>query len=424
MKKKLLLAAVLVMAAAMIFAGGQKSGGSGGTTLTVWDFKYGEETTGKVFRELDKMFMEKHPGVTINHVAQPEAEYYQLLASAFRAKNDLDVVMIHPESRAWNLMDFFEVLDPYITAEKGNYSGNTLKVMAAPSDPGKIRMLPLTNQGMGVYYNKLNFAKAGLDPNKIPSSWNDFIAACDALKKAGIPPVIYGTPHGICFTYRVLMATLYGPKLEGFRNGTANFTDPEYRKATAAIKELFDKGYVNVENASISYFTDAIEIFKSGKGGFFFGLNSDIAHWKDFGGALGYDNVGYFSSPLLPGAAYPNAQISQGAGIGWAAVNYGKNKDLAIEYIKHYTSGQGAKMFMDASGAIVPNSSIPVDSSNKLLGTIMNQMSKNPAPDYMQILPGAMENDYYALQNLFFLSKEISIDEYINRVQALYKSVL
>ncbi|MDR2952546.1 MAG: extracellular solute-binding protein [Treponema sp.] len=423
MKKKLFLAMVLVSAAAMLFAGGNQ--GSSGATLTVWDFKYGEETTGKVFRELDKLFIEKHPGVTINHVGQPETNYYQLLASAFTAKNAVDVVMIHPDNRAWNLVDFFEVLDSRITAEKANYSSAALKACSASQDPNRdIRMLPLTAQGMGVYYNKANFIKAGLDPNKVPSSWNDLLAACEALKKAGIPPYIMGTPHGICFTYRVILATLYGDRIEGFRNGTANFTDPEFRQATLAIKELFDKGYINVEAGSISYFTEAIDTFKAGKGGFFTGLCSDIGHWKDFGESLGYANVGYFSSPIITGARYPDAQINQGAGIGWAAVNYGKNKDLAVEYIKHYTSGQGGKMFMDASGAIVPNSTIPVDSSNQLLGTILKKMNSNPVNDFMNIIPGGMVDDFYNYQYLYFISKEISIDDYIKQVQQLYKNLL
>ena len=419
--KKLMLTICLLLAAAMIFAGGNRQSGSG-TTLTVWDFKYGEEGTGRVFRELDRMFMDKHPGVTINHVAQPETEYYSLLSSAFRARTAVDVVMIHPESRAWQLADFFEVLDTHITAERGNYSAATLKAMSPPND-SRVRMLPLTNQGMGIYFNKTNFQRAGLDPNKIPSSWNDFLASCEALKNAGIPPVVFGTPHGVCFMYRTILATLYGSRLEGFRNGTANFTDPEFRQATAAIKELFDKGYVNVEAGSISYFTDAIEVFKSGRGGFFVGLLSDIAHWKDFATGLGQNNVGYFPSPILSGAANPNAQINQGAGIGFSVVNYSRNKDLAIEYIKHYTSGQGARLFMESVGAIVPNSSIPVERTG-ILGIILDHMHKNPAPDFMQCLPGAMENDFYALQFLFFISKEITIDEYITRAQALYKSVL
>jgi len=424
MKRKLVLGIGLLMVAAMLIACRQKSSG---ITLTVWDFKYQEENTGKVFRELDRMFMEQNPGVTINHVAQPESNYYQILMSAFSAKNDVDVVMLHPDNRAWNLVDFFEVLDQYISAERASYANAALKACSPSQDANRdTRMLPLTSQGMGIYYNKLNFAKAGLDPDKVPSSWSDFITACEALKKAGIPPIIMGNSGGtfsIEFTYRPILATLYGPdRIEGFKNGTANFTDPEFRQATVMIKELFDKGYVNVENGSITFFTEAIEVFKSGKGGFFSGLCSDIAHWKDFGDALGYQNVGYLSAPLAQDAAYPNGQVNQGAGIGLAVVNYGKNKDLAVKYIKHYTSGQGGKMFMDASGAIVPNASIPVDSSNALLGIILDKMNKYPVNDFMNLIPGGMVSDFQNFMYLYFVSNEIALDEYISQVQQLYKN--
>jgi ABC-type glycerol-3-phosphate transport system substrate-binding protein len=427
MKKNLLLAVCALTCAAALFAGGsgQKSSGN---SLTVWDFKYAEEITGKAFREMDDLFKAENPGVTINHIAQPESNFYQLLMSAFVAKNNVDVVILHADNRAWNLVDFFEVLDPYIKSDIKNYSSGALKAVSASQDPTRdIRMLPLTAQGLGFYYNKANFSKAGLDPNKIPASWSDFIAACEALKKAGIPPIILGNSgqtFGIDFVYRVILGTLYGQRLEGFRDGKANFTDPEFRQATVMIKELYDKGYINVENGSISYFMDAIDAFKAGKGGFFPGLCSDIAHWKDFGEALGYANVGYFPAPAAPGAAFPNAQVNQGAGLGMVVVNYGKNKDLAVKYIKHYTSGKAGQILMNASGAIVPNSTIPIDAGNPMLKTILEKMNSNAVPDFMAVVPGGMVNDFYNFQYLFFISKEISIDDYIKRVQELYKNSL
>jgi ABC-type glycerol-3-phosphate transport system substrate-binding protein len=427
MKKIMLLTVCVLIGAGMLFASGdgQKSSGK---TLTVWDFKYAEEITGKAFKEMDDLFIAENPGVTINHVAQPEPNYYQLLMSTFTAKNNVDVVIVHADNRAWNLVDFFEVLDPYIAGDIKNYSPGALKAVSASQNPGRdIRMLPLTAQGLGIYYNKANFVKAGLDPNNIPSSWNDFLAACDALKKANIPPVILGNSgqtFGIDFVYRVILGTLYGQRLEGFRNGTANFTDPEFRQATQMIGELYDKGYINVENGSISYFMDAIDAFKAGKGGFFPGLCSDIAHWKDFGEALGYNNLGYFSAPVAQGAASPNAQVNQGAGLGMVVVNYGKNKDLAVKYIKHYTSGKGGQILMNASGAIVPNSTIPIDANNPLLNTIMGKMNSDAAPDFMALVPGGMVNDFYNFQYLYFISKEISLDDYIKQVQELYKNSL
>ncbi|MDR2629679.1 MAG: extracellular solute-binding protein [Spirochaetaceae bacterium] len=429
MKKSVFLAVLAIVIGAALFAGGgsQKKGDQ--VTLTVWDFKYSEEITGKAFREMDELFIAENPGVVINHVAQPESNFYQLLMSTFVAKNNVDVIIAHADNRTWNLAGSLEVLDPYITGEIGQYSAPALKAVSTSQDAARdIRMLPLTAQGLGFYYNKALFTKAGLNPNTPPSSWGDFLAACEALKRANIDPIILGNgggaTFGIDFTYRAILGTLYGNRLEGFRNGAANFTDPEFRQATQMIRELYDKGYINAENASISYFSDAIDAFKTGKGGFFPGLCSDIAHWKDFGEALGYENIGYFSAPVAQGAPFPNAQVNQGAGLGMAVVNYGKNKDIAVKYIKFYTSGRGGQILMNASGAIVPNSTIPVDSNNQILASIMDKMNKNGVPDYMTLIPGGMVNDFYNFQYLYFISKEISLDDYIKNVQELYRNSL
>lgn len=428
--KKSFLSVCMVFLCALLFAsgGGQQSAAGGKTTLTVWDFKYAEEITGKAFRDMDALFMRDNPNVTINHVAQPETSFYQLLMSAFVAKNDVDVIIAHTDNRAWNMADFMEVLDPYIVNERSNYARSALQAVSPSRNPDRdTRMLPLTAQGVGFYYNKLNLRKAGLNPDNAPRSWPDFLAACEALKKANVSPIILGnagTATGIDFVYRTILVTLYGDKIDGFRDGKANFTDPEFRQATIMIKELFDKGYINVENASMAYFMDAIDAYKAGQGGFFPGLCSDIAHWKDFGEALGYDNVGYFPGPVIQGAPYPNAQLNQGAGLGMAVVNYSKNKDAAIKYIKLYTSGQGGKIFMDASGAIVPNSTIPIDTNNKLLTAVLSEMNNNGTADYMTLIPGGMVNDLNNLQYLYFVSKEISLDDYIRQVQELYKNSL
>jgi ABC-type glycerol-3-phosphate transport system substrate-binding protein len=428
MKKIAIILLLMMVFGSMVFAGGggQKAGGK--TTLTVWDFKYAEDITGKAFREMDALFMQENPDIIINHVAQPEPNFYELVLSAFVAKNDVDVVIAHTDNRAWNMAEFMEVLDPYIANERSNYARSALRAVSLSQSPDRdTRMLPLTAQGMGFYYNKSNFRKAGLNPDNPPRSWPDFLAACEALKKANIPPIILGnagTAIGIDWTYRTILATLYGDRIEGFRDGKANFTDPEFRQATTMIKELFDKGYVNVENASMAYFMDAIDTFKTGQGGFIPGLCSDIANWKDFADVLGYDNVGYFPGPVVQGAPYPNAQVNQGAGLGMAVVNYGKNKDAAVKYIKFYTSGRGGKIFMDASGAIVPNSTIPIDTNNKLLATILSEMNNNGIADYIMLLPGGMLNDYWNLMYLYFVSKEIALDDYIRQVQELYKNSL
>jgi raffinose/stachyose/melibiose transport system substrate-binding protein len=425
----LVLSMLLVGASGLLFAAGQKSAEEGPITLTVWNFKYAEEKSGKAFREMDQLFMEQNPNIIIDHQAQPESNYYQMLLYAFSAESELDVFLTHTDQRAWEISDSFYVLDDDIADVMDTYAASALQACSeTDSANSDIKILPLTAQGTGFYYNKANFKKAGLDPEAVPSNWDDFLSVCEALKNAGITPIIFGnqgSTFGIDFTYRAILGTLLGEKgINSFADGSTNFTDPEFVQATKMIKELYDKGYVNVENGSIPYFMDAINQFKNGNGGIFCGLTSDIAHWKDFGEALGYESVGYFSAPVAGNAQYPEAQINQGAGIGFAVTNYSPHAKAAAKYIKFITSGDAGKIFMDTTGAIVPNSTIPIDTSNSMLTEILDRMNNNAVPDYMNRVPGGMIQDFYNLMNLYFIAGGISQEKYIEQVQKIYKSNL
>ncbi|MDD2302954.1 MAG: extracellular solute-binding protein [Eubacteriales bacterium] len=425
----ILVLVLLIAGAATLGAQGQKGEAEGPITLTVWNFKYAEEIGGKAFREMDRLFMEQNPGIIIDHQAQPESNYYQLLISAFSAKSDLDVFLTHTDQRAWGISESYYLLDDQIKDVMDTYADSALEACSeTKSKDSGIKILPLTAQGNGFYYNKTLLKQAGLDPEVVPSDWNTFLNACEKLKNAGITPIIYGnqgSPFGICFTYRTILGTLLSSdEIDGFTDGSTTFKRDEYVQATRMIKELFDKGYVNVENSSIPYFMDGITDFQAGKGAFFCGLNSDIAHWKDFGTALGYENVGYFSAPVASNAKYPLAQVNQGAGIGFAVADHSPHKEAAAKYVKFMTSGEAGKVFMDATGAIVPNSTIPVDASNPMLTDILEKMNSHATPDIMNRVPGGMITDYYNFMTLYFISGEISESRYIDQVEAIYRSNL
>src|SRR5262249_34542085 len=65
---------------------------------TVWDWNYEPETWGKALKPVDAEFLAMHPGVTINHVAQPHATYYQLWQTANSANAGPDVIQMHAGS--------------------------------------------------------------------------------------------------------------------------------------------------------------------------------------------------------------------------------------------------------------------------------------------------------------------------------------
>ncbi|MDR2028201.1 MAG: hypothetical protein LBP93_01540 [Treponema sp.] len=163
-----------------------------------------------------------------------------------------------------------------------------------------------------------------------------------------ITPIVLGnspSANGLNFMYAILMQTFLGPKQEGFKDGSVNYRGPEFREATLMIQELYDKGYINPDNASIPFFMDSLETFKAGKAGFTIGLASDVGHWKDFGEALGND-------------------------------------------------------------------------------TVLDKMNGTTYPSYASFLPSGVENDVMALMYQYFISKEMSLDAYIDAAERIYRSSL
>ena len=421
-KVMILLAALIILGSGSLFAGGAQED-DGPIELTVWDFKYSEEIVGGAMKDMDALFMEANPEVIINHVAQPHDNYYEILAAALSSGQGPDVILAHADNRIWNLEEFLMPLDGYIADWHDDIADSAWEACSSTRDANEnIKLIPLTAQGLGIYYNKANFALAGVDTDTVPSDWDSFLATCEQLKSAGVTPIIMGNggmPFGIDFAYRVLLANFYGKDLTGFSDGSVNFTDEEFIEATRMLKTLFTKGYVNVENATMPYFMDAIERFKAGEGGFFFGLTSDIAHWKDFGEAFGYENLGYMPTINSPKAAYSDRQANQGTGIAYAIVKDTDYPDQAADYLYSYVHGEAANLFLSRTGAIVPNKNLPIE--NDTLATVVEYMSTNGVPDFYTQLDAAFGSELYNYIQLFFLTEEISLNDYIAKLQKAYE---
>jgi raffinose/stachyose/melibiose transport system substrate-binding protein len=427
-KKTVFLLFCILLSTSLFAAGQQEAEGTGAAeaeeiTLVVWDFKYGEEEgAGPPFRKMDQMFMEAHPNVTIEHVAQPHDQYYEIIRAAVSAQEGPDVAMFHAEQRAYEMADFMVTLDNYVEPIRDDISQNAWLACTPDRDfDSGIKMVPLTTQGLGFYYNKELFKQAGLDPEKPPKSWTDFLSTCETLKKAGITPFLWGnTPaYNTNWLYRTLLVNFYESEgLAGFANGESNFTDERFVTVIEMMKEIQDRGYMDPEGASIPLFMDAINKFKNGKGAIFCGLLSDIAHWKDFADALGKDAVGYFPNINHPEAQNKNRQNSMGTGLGWGIMTWSKHKDVAAKYITHYVSGKAPLEFVNQTGALVPNSKIDYDSLGyPLLSEILDYLKNNAVDDPVAFIPAAANNDLMSYDELLFNSQEISVDEYIKRAQ-------
>jgi ABC-type glycerol-3-phosphate transport system substrate-binding protein len=413
-----------VFALPTLFANGTQETSQSKVTLTVWDFKYSEAQDGgaqKPMKDMDAMFMQKYPNVTINHVAQPlEPQYYQIIQAAASAGKGPDVAMFHPGTRAYQFDDILVDLTPYIGDVKDQFTAASI---AAVSKDGKVKLLPMTMQGFGFYYNKEYFKKAGLDPEVAPKSAADFLAACEKLKAAGIVPITVGQTYTLDFALRAFVANDFGPNVTGLKTGAAKFTDPLFKENVDFIKTLISKGYLEKEGYSRPYFMDGIDKFAAGGGAIFVGLLSDVGNWKAFSDKLGAANVGFFPTINFPDSKYKDLVVAQPAGLGLGVLTWSKNQKAAADYVKFYTTGEGAKIYASGTGAMSPlTTSTGLDVAYPALKSIQAYLKGGTAVDYLSGVfsnYGGYEDDSNRLLDQVFVTGQLSTDEFIKQYQNL-----
>jgi len=415
---------VLVLAVCAV-AGLGASGSQKEVTLTVWDFKYSEVNPGGAqapMKQIDALFQQKPPGVTANHVAQPlEPQYYQIIQAAATANQGPDVAMFHPGAREYGFGDVLVDLGPYIQDVKGQFTAASIAMVSMDGKVGApIKLLPMTMQGFGIYYNKAYFQKAGLDPEQPPKAAAQFLAACEKLKAAGIVPITVGQPDTIDFLLRCLVANAFGPNVAGLKDGSVKYTDPLFKESVLFVKTLVDKGYLERDGFSRPYFMDGIDKFAAGTGGMFVGLLSDVGNWKAFSDKLGANNVGYFPTINFPDFKYSDQQVAQGAGIGYGVMKWSKNQKLAAAYVKFATTGEGARLYASMTGALSPNTAVGgSDAGYPALKIIQGYLKGALALDYLPMFYNGYEDDTNRLNDRLFVTGELTVDQYIAEYQKL-----
>ena len=414
-KRSILCLALVALSAAGLVA----------QTLTVWDFKYSEVNPGGAqapMKQIDALFQQKNPGVTVNHVAQPlEPQYYQIIQAAATANQGPDVAMFHPGAREYGFGDILVDLTPFIQDVKGQFTAASIAMVSMDGKVGApIKLLPMTMQGFGIYYNKAYFKKAGLNPDQPPKTAAQFLVACEKLKAAGIVPITVGQTYTIDFLLRCLVANAYGPNVAGLKDGSVSYSDPLFRESVQFVETLVDKGYLEKDGFSRPYFMDGIDKFAAGTGGMFVGLLSDVGNWKRFSDALGADNIGYFPTVNFPDSKYKDQQVAQGAGIGYGVMTWSKNQKLAVAYVKFVTTGEGAGIYASMTGALSPNSAAGGSGGGyPALKTIQQYLKGGLALDYLPMFYNGYEDDTNRLNDRLFVTGELTIDQYIAEYQKL-----
>jgi len=385
--------------------------------LKVWDFKNTDERTKRSMTRVDRMFMEENPQIKLDHKGFFDQEYIPALKASLLAGSGPDVIWIHHGSEFNDLTSYLEPL----AHEKIDSLGiRNESLDACRSEDGALLALPLTYQGMGWYYNKQIFEAAGLDPDHPPVDWDEFLEACETLKNKGFVPIATGNNRPLTteFLRRSLISAFFSDdEIRRFYRKGWGFQTARLGTVISFMRELRDRDFFDPEGIFKPYFSYGMESFAEGNAAMMLGLISDIMNWKLFSDALGKDNLGYFPNLIHPDMVSPGAQLIQPAGIMVARNKDSHMKDEAMTYIEHLFAPESRAILTGELGMMIPMKDLNLpDNDYPVLGEIEKALQRT-SPDPELFVPSVQVGDLqYRLDDLLINTKEISVDDYIRKM--------
>jgi multiple sugar transport system substrate-binding protein len=331
--------------------------GAGTGKLVVWDWKSSDKNAQNFVAKTKVDFAKKHPGVSVEFVAQPFDNYYTLLGAAIQAGKGPDVMLFNGGGQIRDRADALLPLDQYVAPDKDRLAG-----WDAFSKDGKIYAAPITLQGHPIYYSKTIFKQAGLDAEKPPATWDALLGACATIKaKTKLPCLSLGNKegYGIQFWMSGMGSGILTPtEYDNWIAGKRDWNSANVKKIFATWKQANDAGLNTAGPNSTAMFMDQFTKFEGGKAAMVFGLMSDVGGWHEMNPIIGADNLGVTLGPVVTPGAVPS--LAYDGGVGYGVAKWTKDPALAADLVRSLTSTDALTAYAADAGAIAADKTVTI----------------------------------------------------------------
>ncbi len=296
-------------------------------------------------------------------------------------------------------------------------------IVANTDDKGKLWGVPVFNDTNYLVYNKEILQKAGVDLKKFTNSWEDFIAACEKVKKMGVVPISFTNKESIVHELWLLdMMYQYFDDEKQLSDYflKANFDEPKMRDAMAKYKYLYDQKYLDPAGETLDYASNYFSKFSTGEVAFVWFINSMyVSALKD--SQIGEGKIGYL----------PHVEFGKGAlakkipGLGYCLTvsNWTKYPKQAAKAIEYFVSEKWQSRMLEQYGVVPANVNVKVKDVNALppnmkfyYGGHKGQLTLCP----YEVLVGRQYDEAIRSMTPYFHG-EISYEEYARRVSEATK---
>lgn len=388
--------------------------------LIVWDIPNSEPYT-QWWKDYTDEFNATHPGVKISYeVFDGEvAKAKRQAAAAADALPDILYISPGPEPTQFFRDGKLRSLDGLLKTELWFPSA-----IEQCSVDGTVACMPMYFAPGYIYYNKKMFATAGVDPqswaNPYQPTWEEFIAACDALKAAGFDPIALGngdTWPGLWFYWG--FQNRFGGNDELYKaiNDGGTYQSPSFIKAGELSQELADKGYFTPDFNSYSG-TDKYTVFTQGNGAMIYQGTWMLGNITDQA-PTDFEFDFFIFPSFTDGNPSSQGDIMAGIDAMWISTNT-KYPEIAAEYLNGFADPERALEFVLNTQNIpaVKSVTAPAGQENDVLWRMANLISSasgvSPWWDISALPPAVNEEMISMGQGL--LIGEISPEEFAKRL--------
>jgi raffinose/stachyose/melibiose transport system substrate-binding protein len=298
-----------------------------------------------------------HPKVKIKIVVQSTDTLTSAFTTAAQTKSGPDIATqwatLPVLTAAWNGASV--PISEYVPAKEIKNWIGTAENMSG----GKLWAMPQYLLGIPFVWNKALFRKAGLNPNKGPKTWAEFLAAAKKLKAAGVTPFGMGNKDGYggAWFFSIIGKQNLNSidELKAAMIGKANFANPKFSGFYKALEDLKKRGYLNSDVASIS-FEQGLQLFGQKKVAMSWITDGNVAAAaKVLGGTKG---MGVSAIPIWGkgklARSYDTTQSSSAFITKWS-----KHPNAAAQFLMFLHSPKALRAWYAATGVFPADKRFP-----------------------------------------------------------------
>jgi len=281
-----------------------------------------------------------------------------------------DVITWYPGNRMGPFVDaglFMDISD--LWSSDPNLSKNFEAIKPTMTRDGKQWGVPYSYYQWGVYYRKDIYDKLGLTE---PTTWDELLTNCDALKEAGVTPFTIGTQYlwtaaGV-FDYLNLRTNGYDVHND-LTAGKIKYTDPRIRETFANWEVMLDRCSFVSTHATMDW-QAAISPFQKGDAAMYVMGNFSVGQYKDAG--LTDDQIDFFQFPEIT-AGMPRAEEAPADAFFIPAK--AKNVENAKKFLAFISTPEIQGEWNKSIGQLPPNSAAEINTDDKFIVEGMETLS-------------------------------------------------